>query len=432
MDSKRCRSCDDKAKRLKELETKNKELETKNKNIESRLQYYENPHSPPSSNSLLWKKQKKSKRSNNPTTSKPGQKPGHKGVTHNFKPTQTIHHKSDACSKCGSKKIIQTKQTTRIIVEIPKPQPVTVTKHVIPSYMCNDCNTAHTAQCNLPKKGCLGFNLIGAIVSLWSARIPVRNISKMISVFNSVNLSAGTINNCLNNTAIALEPLVNEIKHDICTSETAHFDEIKYPINGKTAWVWGGVNLNSCFITAEKSRGANVLEKHFSSFKGVAVCDGWKPYRVFEKIQRCWAHILRDVKYASERLETENSESLYRKLGELYDDIKYEQPSKAAHDDAMSRFERIVSEHSHEEELEKIINKLDNAKDNLFTFLIYDGVEPTNNRAERSLRESVVNRKIRGCFRNQKGMDMFGNLMSCMMTWNIRGCNPLDEIVKYV
>ena len=84
------------------------------------------------------------------------------------------------------------------------------------------------------------------------------------------------------------------------------------------------------------------------------------------------------------------------------------------------------------ESLQKFLTKLNNAKDDLFTFLLYDTVEPTNNTAERALRESVIHRKIRGCVRNQKGCKMFGNLISCIMTWKMRDCNLLDEIVKYV
>lgn len=411
-----CKQCDELQKEIAELK--------------KRLSYYENPNSPPSSDSLHWKRQKKQRRSEHHY--KPGQKLGHKGTTHSFKPTQTIHHKSEQCSRCGSKKIIQTTQKTRIIAEIPKPQPVTITKHIIPSYVCNNCGNVQTTHCNLPKKGCLGFYLVGIITSLWSARIPVRNISKMIQIFHSLKLSASTINNSLCNTSDSLEPLVNQIKDDICASKTAHFDETKYSIHGKTGWVWTGVNQNSCLITVEKSRGQGVLQKHFDSFAGVAVCDGWVPYHIFNTRQRCWAHILREAKYVAEKLSTENSQSLYLSLQKLFHSIKDVQSSRTVHDSALNLFERIISEHCNEKQLEKFINKLDNAKDDLFTFLLYDGVEPTNNTAERALREPVINRKIRGCVRNQKGMRMFGNLMSCIMTWNMRGCNLLDEIVKYV
>jgi len=277
-DSKPCKNCDD-------LARKNIELEIKNKKLESKLSYYENSNSPPSSDSIHWRKQKKERKTEN--HSKPGQKPGHKGTTHSFKPTRTIHHAVEKCSKCDSKNIIQTTQQSRIIAEIPKPSPITVTKHIIPSYLCNNCGNTTTVSGVIPKKGCLGFNIIGIITSFWSARITLRNIAKMLKSFYSITLSPGTINNSLHSTSLALEPLVNKIRNDISRSDSAYFDETKYSINGNTGWIWTAVNYNSCFITVENSRGRNVLQKHFSSFTGVAVCDGWLPYKIFNTRQRC-------------------------------------------------------------------------------------------------------------------------------------------------
>ena len=424
--SKPCKNCDN-------LTRKNTKLEIKIKKLESKLSYYENPNSPPSSDSIYWRKQKKDRKSTSP--SKPGQKDGHKGTTHSFKPTRMIHHTVEKCSKCGSKNIIQTTQQSRIIAEIPKPQPTTVTKHVIPSYLCNNCGNTTTVSGVIPKKGCLGFNIIGIITSLWSARITLRNIAKMLKSFYCITLSPACINNSLHNTSLALEPFVQRIRKDISSSDYAYFDETKYSINGDTGWIWTAVNHNSCFITVENSRGRNVLQQHFGSFTGVAVCDGWLPYKIFNIRQRCWAHILREAKHYSEKLDTVNSASLYHYLQKLFfvtTSSKTKEPNQLAYDSSIKLLERIISEHANEKELKKFLTKLNNAKDDLFTFLLYDTVEPTNNTAERALREPIIHRKIRGCVRNQKGCRMFGNLMSCIMTWKMRNCNLLDEIVKYV
>lgn len=382
---------------------------------------------------IHYNKEKKNRRSENP--SKPGQRKGHQGITHNFKPTKTIHHYSKKCLNCGSSKIIQTTQQTRIIAEIPKPQPCKITKHVIISYLCKDCGNATSITDVIPKKGCLGFNMIGIIASLWAARISVRNIAKMIQSFYSIKLSAACINNSLYNTSTLLEPFVNKIRDDICNSKHAHFDETKYSVNGDTGWIWTATNGNSCFITVEKSRGRNVLQQHFDSFTGVAVCDGWAPYKIFKTRQRCWAHILREAKYYFKKLETDNSESLYVSIQELFADITLHKIEKANHimyDCSIELLNQIITQHRGDESLQKFLNKIDNAKDNLFTFLVYPGVQPTNNAAERALREPIIHRKIRGCVRNEKGMKMFGNLMSAIMTWKMRNCNLLDEIVKYV
>ncbi len=122
----------------------------------------------------------------------------------------------------------------------------------------------------------MGFNLIGIITSLWSARITVRNIVKILKSFYHITLSPACINNSLHNTSLALEPFVQQIRNDISSSDSAYFDETKYSINGDTEWIWTAVNHNSCFITVENSRGRNVLQQHFGSFVGVQfVMDGY-------------------------------------------------------------------------------------------------------------------------------------------------------------
>lgn len=56
------------------------------------------------------------------------------------------------------------------------------------------------------------------------------------------------------------------------------------------------------------------------------------------------------------------------------------------------------------------------------------GVEPTNNRGERALREGVVVRKIVGTLRNARGADVFSRLLTVLGSWRARGENPADRL----
>ena len=64
------------------------------------------------------------------------------------------------------------------------------------------------------------------------------------------------------------------------------------------------------------------------------------------------------------------------------------------------------------EKVEKLIGKIENGFEYWFTFVIHPGVEPTNNRAERALREYVVQRKIVGTLRNGKGTSIRERIMT--------------------
>jgi len=52
----------------------------------------------------------------------------------------------------------------------------------------------------------------------------------------------------------------------------------------------------------------------------------------------------------------------------------------------------------------------------LLRFLKTEGVEPTNNRAERILRPAVIARKVSHCSKNQRGADAFAAFISIAQT----------------
>ena len=65
-----------------------------------------------------------------------------------------------------------------------------------------------------------------------------------------------------------------------------------------------------------------------------------------------------------------------------------------------------------DEEVWRLAAKMRNDMDNWFTFLAVPYVESTNNRAERSLREYVIQRKIFTTFRNGKGTEIYETVMT--------------------
>ena len=81
-------------------------------------------------------------------------------------------------------------------------------------------------------------------------------------------------------------------------------------------------------------------------------------------------------------------------------------------------------------ELRKFGVKLENGFQHWFTCIFNPYVEPTNNRAERELREMVIQRKIMGTLRNEKGTRIMQILMSVLGTWRLQGLNTYDMLLK--
>lgn len=81
-----------------------------------------------------------------------------------------------------------------------------------------------------------------------------------------------------------------------------------------------------------------------------------------------------------------------------------------------------------DEKIRKLIGKISNGFEYWFSFVIQPGVEPTNNRAERAIREHVVQRKIIGTLRNSKGTSIHERLMTVMATWSQQGLDSLKML----
>jgi transposase len=392
---------------------------------------------------LLWKKQKKERRAdgnNKHERRKLGRRDGHEGVSHSFRPSDSIEHSMDRCSRCSSSSISLKHQEYRLVVDVPAPEPYTVKEHIINIYHCKRCNSEVRPEADIPEHGMLGKNLLATIATLWSeARLPLGKIASMLKAVYGLKISAGTINNALVNVAESLQRFTNRIRGNINRSKSAGFDETSISINGKKGWIWCAVsgNGNNAFITVENSRGAGVLEKHFHDFDGIAVVDGWKAYNIFGKQQRCWAHIIREADTLALRTGSKRAKELASSLKLLYHSIKSElrehPPPNKLYMKTRRNLRRMLSLacRCRDNDVRKFVDKVRSAGSKLFTFLLYD-TDSTNNDCERVLREVVIHRKIRGLLRNGKGMRMFGNIMTAVMTWRLRGTNPLEEVRKYL
>ncbi len=95
---------------------------------------------------------------------------------------------------------------------------------------------------------------------------------------------------------------------------------------------------------------------------------------------------------------------------------------------ARAMLNQLVNGEYASEKVIKLIGKISNGFEYWFTFVIQPGVEPTNNRAERALREHVVQRKIIGTLRNSKGTAIHERIMSVLATWSLQGLDSLQML----
>jgi transposase len=186
-----------------------------------------------------------------------------------------------------------------------------------------------------------------------------------------------------------------------------------------------------------KSRGKKVLDEVLGrDFGGYLGCDGWKSYSNFtDRLQRCWAHLLREAEWLAEHCQ--EARPLYLALKRLYSDLveslKADPPlwrRKKLQASAKRRLRYWLKKEYESKEAKRFIDKVRNGSDHWFTFVVVAGLEPTNNRAERAIKEPVVQRKIIGTFRNEKGTRIYETMMTLLATWKQRGLNPHEAMAE--
>ena len=116
-----------------QLKNENELLKAKIIELEARLAQYENAHTPPSLR--RGRNRKKDQDKNN--KGKPGQKVGHKGLTRPYAtPDRQVEVTMDRCPDCGTDLGAPFRIDSKIVEEIPEPQPIIVTEYKIAHYRC--------------------------------------------------------------------------------------------------------------------------------------------------------------------------------------------------------------------------------------------------------------------------------------------------------
>ena len=416
-----------------QLKRENELLKAKIRDLEARLAQYENAHTPPS-----LRRGRNRKKDQNNKKGKPGQKAGHKGVTRPFvSPDRQVELTMDRCPDCGADLGSPFRIDSKIVEEIPEPQPIIVTEYKIAHYKCPCCQKEVVAKDpGCPHEGKFGNNVIALATLLkYEDRLPHRKIRDAMVRLYGLKISPATILDLTRRAADAVRSEYDAILSRIRDAPILYVDETGIHVQGEKYWIWTFTTPSETFFVIRKSRGMKVLMEVLTRrFKGIIVCDGWKPYARFtNRIQRCWAHLLRESKDIAETFE--EAIPLHNALKELYELL-----TKALETDpppevretlwklAREALRNLISKEYSVEKVQKFVGKINNGFDYWFTFVINPGVEPTNNRAERALRPHVVLRKILGALRNDKGTSIHERIMTTLATWGQKGLNSLQML----
>lgn len=412
------------------LTNENAKLREENEALKKRLIMYENPHTPPSLQLF------KPKISNPP--GKRGAPMGHKGATRiHDTPDEVIHVSTEKCPECSHPLGSPIRTEKKTIFDIPPPQKIKITEFQLDVYKCSNCGSEiRSKHIDCPQTGDMGIYLLNYITMLkYNLRGVIRKVQEFLLRNNDLKLSVKGINDALLRVGDACRNEYAAIQERIRRSKWVHIDETGFHVNGNKYWLWAFRSAeNDVLIVIVDSRGRDVVRDTLGGdFHGPAIVDGWKVYSYLTIIQRCWAHLIREVDaFKSSGKGKELSEEIHSMFGELKESLKSEDMDdrRSMKEKYDTRIEEIVKRYDPISELHKPVEYIRNGLGSWFTCLLYKGMEPTNNLAEQAIREHVVIRKIIGTFRSEGGSQNYQYISSLLSTWRLQGKSMFVEMDK--
>lgn len=369
----------------------------------------------------------------------PGRNKGHEGTTRlPPDPDRTVRIEQGYCPDCDRILADPDEYISRIVIDIPHPVPTEVTKYEFGKQECDCGNEIVAEHPDCPETGRFGPHLLAQTALLrYHGRLPHRKQVDFFDWLIDHPVSKGTVYNLTKRVADRLRPAYEEVKESVRESDVIYVDETGFPVDGDQHWAWTFVTDNEVLYNFDESRGSQVLEdvlgEEFAEDSTLS-CDGWPAYRTYHtKLQRCWAHLLREAEFLAERYR--EAKPLSDELHELHDDLTAfdeSDPSASAREqkraDALLHLEGLIRREYEAEEVRKLIEKIRNGLGHWLTFVTEPEVDSTNNRAERALREQVVMRKIFGCLQSADGVRIHETITTLLATWKRRGLDPPEEL----
>lgn len=372
-----------------------------------------------------------------------GAQPGHRGKGRKLLPAEAVDRVVDHWPvRCGCGRSLagadeQTGEPARHqVTELPAIA-VAVTEHRLRRRLCPDCGKATRAglPADVPA-GAFGPRMEAAVATLAIRnRVSRRDTVELAGELFGAGLSSGTVDAILARTGQALAEPYEDLLERIRTAPALNVDETGWKLRGTKRTLWGAVTPTAAvFRTAPDRHEREAAALLGEDFTGVVGFDRWWAYRGFdpERRQACWSHLIRDLTAHSEGLAAqkefgEAGLDIARRLFAAWDAF-------AEHGDRR-RLKREVA--PLKRELKALLERGSKGRRHkltwgfaknllkiwpaLWTFVEVEGVEPTNNRAERALRGPVIHRKLSLGSQSERGERTTQRLLSASVTCRLQG-----------
>ena len=374
--------------------------------------------------------------------------------THGFarrreEPTHRVEHATASCPDCGTLLRGGRVRRRRQIITIPQVRG-RVTEHVVLERTCRKCGQRWSPELDWSALA-VGRQRVGISVQQEvcvlreECRLPYGVIQRYLKWRYRLGLSVGELVALVRGVAQRGQEEYHQLQQEIRASPVVYGDETGWREDGRNGYLWSFSTPEvRCFLR-RASRGGPVVEEVLGDeFDGVLVSDFYGAYNVHQGLhQRCWTHLLRDIHQLKEKhFQHQGVAGWAQQVREVYDQAQAYPGPDPQLPETVRQSQRVKQQQQFQEQLWSICQpylgsdapmrvlcqRVERFLPELFTFVAEPRASADNNAAERSLRPTVVSRKISGGTRSPEGSNTKSVLASLFGTWRLRGRNPYQAL----
>jgi transposase len=336
------------------------------------------------------------------------------------------------------------------VTELP-PIKAHITEYQCYRVICPECGKKTQAELPPQAHRHFGAQLTALIAYLTVVcRMPRRVVHEVLEQVLAIPLSLGSIQNSWEEVSEAVADPCAELERQLPNEPVVNSDETGYRTSGEKRWLWALVSANFVFYRIAASRGAEVLvQLPGEIYAGILCSDRCPTYLKYHKgvSQLCWAHFKRNILGVLEIGKTTDAErfcrdalALHARLFRLWHrfrdgpGVRYGPITRnqliAKSIPLERKFFALADRYldSRDKDVANLAGALLRHFEKFFAFLRHEGVEPTNNVAERALRCAVQWRKISFGSRSAPGEIAVARLLTVTRTCRMQNRAPLHYL----
>lgn len=286
--------------------------------------------------------------------------------------------------------------------------------------------------------------------------VPYERACQVLEDLAGARISTATLKTWVDQAADGLADFTAALQALLVAAPVVHFDETGGRIEGSLGWIHSASTDELTLYSAHQKRGCEGIDAAgvLPGFAGVAVHDGWAPYRTYTEATHalCGAHHLRELVAAEEAgqmwasdmsvllLDAKHAVEVARRadadrlaealLGELHD--SYRAVIAAGYEENPVLGKQTTGRRPKRTKAQNLLLRLDQREDQALRFAHDFRVPFDNNLCERDLRMVKLQQKISGCWRTRDGARCFLTVRSYTSTARKHGQRPLVVLGQLV